>query len=163
MAKMTLEGFDKLEEKLGRLEKKTAKKIVRTATREAAKVTLANVKSNAKSMVGGNMGGLLAKFAKVVVFKHQRRGSYGVQIGMKPNVPEFDYWPVGASSSLSSRKSTGKKSYIPAAIEYGHDNAKPIPFIRRAFDATRKRGYPGPLHRKLVSSDAKPPAIRFSA
>ena len=139
MAKMTLEGFEGLEKKLVNLERGTANKIVRTATRDAAKVTLVQVKSNAKTMVGGNMGALLAKHAKIVVFKHQRRGSYGVQIGMKPNVPEFDYWPVGSSSSLRSKRTTDKKSYIPAALEYGHGNARPIPYIRRAWDATRSK------------------------
>ena len=136
---MTLDGFDGLDRQLLNLERKVAKKIVRTATRESAKVTLTQVKTNAGTMVGGNMGALLAKFAKIIVFKHQRKGSYGVQIGMKPNVDQFDYWPVGASSNLSNRKSTGKKSYIPAAIEYGHDNARPIPFIRNAFDKTKAK------------------------
>lgn len=139
MSDFPLEGFKGLDKKLSALPQKVAKKIVRTATREAAKVTLKKVKSNAKSMIGGNMGALIAKHAKVIVFKHQRRGSYGVQIGMKPNVPQFDYWPVGASSSLRSRRTTGKKSYIPAALEYGHDNARPIPFIRSAWAATKGR------------------------
>jgi HK97 gp10 family phage protein len=136
---MQLEGFEKLDRQLNTLPKKVAKKIVRTATRKAAKVTLNKVKSNAKTMVGGNMGGLLSKYAKIIVFKHQRRGSYGLQIGMKPDVPQFDYWPVGASSSLTTRRTTGKKSYIPAAIEYGHDNARPIPFIRSAFETTKAK------------------------
>jgi len=136
---MTLSGFDGLDKQLLSLERKVAKKIVRTATREAAKVTLKKVKENAGSMVGGNMGALLAKFAKIIVFKHQRKGSYGVQIGMKPNVPQFDYYPVGASSALTTRKTTGKKSYIPAAIEYGHDNARPIPYIRSAFQSTKAK------------------------
>ena len=139
MTRMRLEGFEGLDRKLTALPQKVAKKIVRTATREAAKVTLKKVKSNAKSMVGGNMGALLSRHAKVVVFKHQRKGSYGVQIGMKPNVPEFDYYPVGASSSLTTRKTTGKKSYIPAAIEHGHDEARPIPFIRAAWSSTKAR------------------------
>ena len=137
MSSMTLEGFDGLEKQLLELEKKVSKGIVRKSTRAGAKVMLAAVKSNALSMIGGNMGGLMSKKAAVIVFKHQRKGSYGVQIGMKPNVPEFDYWPVGSSSSLSSRKVSGKKSYIPAALEYGHDNARPIPYIRRAFDASK--------------------------
>lgn len=139
MSSMTLEGFEGLGAKLLRLEKKTAKKIVRSSTRAAAKVTLKQVKSNAKSMIGGNMGSLIAKHAKVIVFKHQRKGSYGVQIGMKPNVPQFDYWPVGSSSSLRARRTTGKKSYIPAAIEYGHGNARPIPYIRRAWETTKPK------------------------
>ena len=139
MASMTLTGFDGLEKKLKSLPGKVAKKIVRTATREAAKVTLKQVKSNAKSMIGGNMGALISKHAVVRVFKFQRKGSYGVQIGMRPNVPQFDYWPIGSSSGLKNRKTSGKKSYIPAAIEYGHDNASPIPYIRRAFDTTKAR------------------------
>lgn len=139
MASMTLEGFDGLEKKLVKLGRKVSKPIVRTATRDAAKVTLVQVKANAKSMIGGNMGALIAKKAGVIVFKHQRKGSYGVQIGMKPNVPEFDYWPAGSKSSLFTKKVSGKKSYIPAALEYGHGNAKPIPYIRRAFDSSRSK------------------------
>ena len=104
MTTRALEGFEGLDKTLSALPKKVAKKIVRKATRESAKVTLKQVKANAKSMIGGNMGALIAKHAKVIVFKHQRRGSYGVQIGMKPNVPEFDYWPVGASSRERSGK-----------------------------------------------------------
>jgi hypothetical protein len=136
---LTTTGFEIFDAKLARLETKVAKKIVKDATRGGAKNTLKKIKSNAKSMVGGNMGALLAKHAKIIVFKHQRRGSWGVQIGMKSGVPEFDYWPIGTSSSLSSRKTTGKKSYIPAAIEYGHGNATPIPYIRAAWSATKSR------------------------
>ena len=132
-------GFDLFDAKLARLSDKVAKKIVKDATRGGAKNTLKKIKSNAKSMVGGNMGALLARHVKIIVFKHQRRGSWGVQIGMKAGVPEFDYYPVGASSSLTGRKTTGKKSYIPAAIEWGHDEARPIPYIRAAWAITRKQ------------------------
>jgi HK97 gp10 family phage protein len=136
---MVLSGFEGLDRKLKALGDKIGKDITRKATRAAANNTLKQVKANAKSMIGGNMGGLIAKHAKVIVFKHQRKGSYGVQIGMKANVPQFDYWPVGSSSNLANRKSAGKKSYIPAAIEYGHGNARPIPYIRAAWNATKRR------------------------
>jgi HK97 gp10 family phage protein len=136
---MVLSGFEGLDRKLLSLERKVAKKIVRKATRESAKVVLKQVKANAKSMIGGNMGALIAKNAKVIVFKFQRKGSYGVQIGMKPNVPQFDYWPIGSSSNLANRKSKGRKSYIPAAIEWGHGNARPIPYIRAAWASTKVR------------------------
>jgi hypothetical protein len=134
---LTTTGFEIFDAKLARLEDKVAKKIVKDATRDGAKNTLKKIKSNAKSMVGGNMGALLARHAKIIVFKHQRKGSWGVQIGMKSGVPEFDYYPIGASSSLTGRKATGKKSYIPAAIEYGHDEARPIPYIRAAWAVTK--------------------------
>ena len=72
------------------------------------------------------MGTLLAKHAKIIVFKHQRRGSWGVQIGMKAGVPEFTEY-----SKL------GKRNYIPSAIEFGHGNARPIPYIRNAWEKTK--------------------------
>jgi hypothetical protein len=143
-------GFEIFDAQLQALETKVAKTIVRKAVRGGAKNTLKQVKRNAKTMVGGNMGSLLAKKAAIIVFGHQRRGSYGVQIGMKPNVPQFDSWRQGSRTSIqfsrgkaggvtrSPGKTTGK-SYIPAAIEYGHGNAKPIPFIRSAWARTKKK------------------------
>ncbi len=139
---MKTKGFEGLDAQLQALETKVAKGIIRTAVREGGKNTLKKVKANAQSMVGGNMGMLLAKHAKIIVFGHQRRGSYGIQIGMKPKVPEFDYYRKGSQTGVDFSgggkigKTTGK-SYIPAAIEYGHDNARPIPFIRSAWAATK--------------------------
>ena len=121
-------GFELFDKQLKNLERKVAKKIVKTATRVAAKNTLKSIKANANSMIGGEMRTLIAKNAKIIVFKHQRKGSWGVQIGMKAGVPEFvDYSKVG------------KRNYIPAAIEFGHDNSKPIPYIRKAWDKTKKQ------------------------
>lgn len=125
---MNTKGFELFDAKLKALPTKVGKKIVRTATRAGAKNTLKEVKSNAKSLIGGEMGTLIAKHAKIIVFKHQRRGSFGVQIGMKAGVPEFtDYSKVG------------RRNYIPAAIEFGHGNARPIPFIRSAWDKTKRQ------------------------
>jgi hypothetical protein len=154
---LTTTGFELFDAKLIKLEHKVAKKIVKDATRGAAKITLKQIKANAKSMIGGNMGALIAKHAKIIVFKHQRRGSWGVQIGMKAGVPEFDYWPVGSSSSLSTRKSTRKKSYIPAAIEHGHGNATPIPYIRSAWVQTKARDIKtmGKLLKQGIEREAK--------
>jgi hypothetical protein len=63
---------------------------------------------------------------------------------MKPRVPEFDSWRQGSATSVDFSKGgkigkTTGKSYIPAALEYGHGNARPIPFIRSAWDATKGR------------------------
>lgn len=151
---MTIElktkGFEIFDAQLQALETKVAKGIVRKAVRGGAKETLKQVKINAKVMVGGDMGSLLAKHAKIIVFGFQRRGSYGVQIGMRPNVPQFDSWRQGSRTiadfsrgkSGAATRSIGKtigKSYIPAAIEYGHGNAKPIPFIRNAWNRTKRK------------------------
>jgi len=136
---MRLDGFEDLDKKLALLPQKVSKDIVRKGTRVGANTILPKIKSNAKSMIGGKMGSLIAEKAAIIVFKHQRKGSYGVQIGMKANVPEFDYWAVGASSSLKSRRTIGKKSYIPAALEYGHGNGRPIPYIRAAWESSKAK------------------------
>ena len=105
---LKLEGFREFDAKLKRLVPKVAKKIVRQATKAAAKNTLKRVKENAKSMIGGEMGDLIARNAKVFVFKHQRRGSWGVQIGMDPREKRFIH--------IST---VGKRSYIPSAMSMG--------------------------------------------
>jgi HK97 gp10 family phage protein len=124
---LKLDGFAEFDAQLKNLELKVAKGIVRKATRAGAKNTLKQVKANAMAMVGGAMGALIARRAKVFVFKHQRRGSWGVQIGMDPKEEKFIHY-----------SKNGKRSYIPSAIEYGHDDARPIPFIRSAWDKTKK-------------------------
>jgi HK97 gp10 family phage protein len=125
---LKLDGFAEFDAKLKRLVPKVAKKIVRQATKAAAKNTLKRVKENAKSMIGGEMGDLIARNAKVFVFKHQRRGSWGVQIGMDPREKRF----IHISQS-------GRRSYIPSALEYGHGNAKPKAYIRKAWAETKQQ------------------------
>jgi hypothetical protein len=125
--KLTPIGFEIFDLQLKNMELKVAKTIVRRVTRTAAKNTLKEVKLNALRMVNGEMGELLFHNAKIFTFKHQRRGSFGVQIGMDPAEEKFIHY-----------SKNGKRSYIPSAIEYGHDDARPIPFIRSAWDKTKK-------------------------
>ena len=124
---VTLEGGKQLEKKLLVLEQKTAKKVVRKATRAATKPVQKATKENATTMVGGDMGNLLKKHIVVRAFRKQKRGSYGLSVKLRPGVDEFDYV-----------SKDGKRSYIPAAIEYGHDNAAAIPFMRKAADSELK-------------------------
>lgn len=121
-----LEGGKELNAKLLKMERKVAKQVVKKAVRAATKPMIAAGRSNARGMIGGTMGALIAKNIKAIVFKFQRSGSWGMQVGMKPDVPEFEDFTA-----------EGKKNYIPAAIEYGHDEAAAIPFIRKAWDATK--------------------------
>lgn len=123
-----LTGGKELNAKLLRLENKVGKKVVKTAVRASTKPMLNTGKSNARSMIGGTMGALIAKNFKALVFKFQRPGSWGMQVGMKPDVPELEEYSAD-----------GRKNYIPAALEYGHDNAAAVPFIRNAWDATVKK------------------------
>jgi HK97 gp10 family phage protein len=123
-----LEGVRPLAEKLARLEQTVGKKIVKKAVTKGAAVVRKAARSNAKSMVGGTMGGLLAKNIASLAYKKQRRGSHARWVGVKSGVDEFVH--------VSRR---GKRSYIPAAIEFGHDNAAAIPFTRSAAESHGER------------------------
>ena len=128
-------GIKELEDKLKRLELKSAKKIVRRGVRAGSKVIQQEQKSNATSMVGGTMGSLISK-ALAIRSPKQRRGSYALRVMLKPN-DEFVYVTK-----------SGTRHFIPVAIEYGHAypgqggsgaaDVMPIPFARTALDTKRR-------------------------
>lgn len=129
MLSMTLSGDKALERKLRKLPNTVAKKVVRSAVRKGAKPILAAAKANAAGMVGGQMGSLLRRFLTIRAFRRQRRGSYGVRVDVNEKGDEYF---IDVSKS-------GKRNWIPAAIEYGHDNAPAIPFMRSAMDRTKEQ------------------------
>ena len=145
---MTVKGAKELEKMLSRLEKKESAKIARKETRNAQKtVMLPEVKSNANSMVGGDMGRTIAKKLAVRAMTKMKRGSYGAKVVIKPH-EAFVY-----------ESAAGVRSYIPNAIEYGHAGpwnaggikvAKPIPFKRKAYEEKRR-----PLAEKLSKEIVK--------
>ncbi len=125
-------GLAEFDLKMRMLDRKVKRKLVRTAVKTGANIIKQQAASNARSMVGGEMGDLLAKNLKVHIFRKQKRGSYGVSIWTKPGVMGF-IWIT----------QDGTQEYIPAAIEFGHyggwqqDNPSfvpAIPFMRTAFD-----------------------------
>ena len=127
-----LQGGAALEAKLKRLGGPESKKIIKKAVRVGAKVVLKAARANAKSMVGGDMGKLISRNLQVRAHKKQRRGSYIVGVQIKPGVDEFVHKP----------ESGGGQTYIPAAIEYGHDgpggeHVAAVPFMRKASDTTK--------------------------
>jgi len=108
--KMKITGLNELEQKLKKIEKIEAKKIIRKAVREAQKIDLAASKDNAKSMVGGEMGNKIASALKIKAVNKQRKGSYALQVAIDPTqAEEFVHNTKG-----------GTRYYIPTAIEYGH-------------------------------------------
>ncbi len=127
---MTITGAKELEKKLDALERKVGRSISRKAARAGAKVVQAEAKSNARTMVGGNFGRLLARKIVVRTPRRQRRGSYSLDVQTQPieKFPEAEH---------VTRE--GKRYYIPAVIEYGHGNARAIPYMRRAWDTTREK------------------------
>jgi HK97 gp10 family phage protein len=142
--KKTLTGFKELDAKLSKLENKVAKTIVKKANRLAIKEVKKVVERRAKRMVGGQMGSLIAANVKIQVFKKQRKGSYGLRVGIKPDVPEFQgksqshFRTVQGKTRSITKLFKGKRWYIPAALEYGHGSARPIPFFRSAWNASKK-------------------------
>jgi hypothetical protein len=140
----TLEGFDELDAKLMKLGNKVAKSIVKKANRIAIKEVKVVVQRRAKRMVGGEMGSLIARKVFIQVFKKQRKGSFGLRVGIRPDVPEFTGKSQTRLKTVQGKTKTvrkwmkGKRWYIPAALEYGHGNARPIPFFRSAWAASKK-------------------------
>lgn len=143
MIGITLKGGKELERKLLALEKKVTKKIVRKAVRAGLKPTHKAAKSNAKSIVGRNMGRLIFKNLVLRAFKKQKRGSYGVTVRIKTE-------SEGAPKEFISETKDGKRYFVPAAIEYGHGlpgeggkGLKTVPeisFMRKAADQKLGKG-----------------------
>lgn len=133
MISIQLEGGKELEKKLRGLETKVAKKVVRKAVRNAQKPVLTAMKANARNMIGGHMGGLIAANVVVRAQKKQRRGSYAMNVRLKSE-------SEGAPMEFIHITKEGKRHFIPAAIEFGHGPGKEqvaIPFGRSAADSTR--------------------------
>lgn len=133
---LKIENARQIQDALNKFEKKVAKKIVRQAVRAAWKPLLDRAKTNARSVVGGKMGSLIASKMQLRAFRRQRRGQYGMMVRIRPGVDEF----VHASKS-------GNRAYIPSAIEYGHafpyrggkgatKDVAAMPFMRPALDVT---------------------------
>ena len=139
MISMTLEGGKQLEAKLLGLERKVAKKIVRSAVRAGSKPILSAAKANAQSIVGGTMGGTIARSLQVRAMKKQRRSQYAVKIQHSEK----------ANDQLVHIAASGEREYIPNAIEYGHaapgrgggkNSPKDVPsrpYMRPAFDSSK--------------------------
>lgn len=123
-------GADAFEQALGLLPAKMSKKIVRKSVRAGQKPTLVRAKSNANSMVGGQMGALIAKKTKIKGPKRQKRGQYSLGV------------VVTADDAFFEISKAGDRNYIPAAIEYGHGQDKEkaaIPFMLQAGESQRPK------------------------
>ena len=122
-------GAKELEAKLKTLPLRLQKKVVRQAVRKAQKPMQVSAKANAQALVGGTMGGLIARSLQVRARRKQKRGSYTINVQFKAGMDKF----------IEETKS-GKRHFIPAAIEYGHmagdTYVPPIPFMREAAEST---------------------------
>ena len=125
-----IEGAAELEAKLQTLALKLQKRVVKGAVRAGQKPMQMRARSNARALPrstrrDGAMARLLAKHIVIKTPRKQRRGSYSLHVQMRSGVAAF----------------TSGKSYIPAAIEYGHGSspkAAARPFMRPAATATQR-------------------------
>lgn len=137
---------------LDRLERKTVNKIAKDICRKSMQPMLAAAQANAANLGQGRMSQLMSKKLKVYNIKKRnlRRGHFGAKISFQSKVPEFIGMQMNAFSNIKTRKTFGRRYYIPHAIEYGHafpgrgggkgapKDVAARPFIRPAFDSKKE-------------------------
>lgn len=130
-----IDGAKELMDNLSTLGLRVQRKVVRQAVRAAQKPMQAAGRSAARALGsevdsdGVDMSELLAQHIVIAVPRKQQAGSYSLHVQMRAGVSEF----VHVSKA-------GRRTYIPAAIEYGHMSGTTyvpaIPFLRQAAEAT---------------------------
>ena len=123
---MQVLGLQDLEAKLRQLPQVAAKRIVRKAVKKGAAVVRKAARINARAMVGGEMGHDISKSLATGKGKALRDG-FSVRVGPRSE----------DSEKFVTVSAAGRRSYVPAALEYGHDGVAAIPFFRAAWDSTK--------------------------
>lgn len=119
-------GRKDLERALSRLESRTQKKVLRQALRKSAKRTQARVVDNLSGeKVGVITGQLREAFKKSKIRGATRRGT--IRIGVE--FPTRDALGIAADDP----------HYYPTAVEFGHGNVPPYPYMRPAVDEHRTK------------------------
>lgn len=112
-------GDKRISAKLGALDLKVQKKIVRKALRKAARPILAEARARVAVDTGKLRDGLSIKAVRA------RRGVFGVQVVTPRRVD------LGIPADA--------KGFYPAVLEYGSENHPPRPYLRPALDANREK------------------------
>ena len=129
-----IQGGAELDRKLQLLGKNAANKLMKKGLKAGAQLIAKEVKKKAPVLTG-----TLKKSIKVKTSKKKRgKKEIGFNVGFDTKkYPQLVAYAKGASSSLKTKKTTGKRYFYPAAIEYGTKNMEPKPFIRPAFNHTK--------------------------
>jgi len=132
-----IEGAAELERNLATLPDRIARNVTRRAVREAQRIMLRAGQAGARSLPRAqqrlfargeedlSMSELMARSLTIAAPRRQIAHSYSLHVQFAKDVPEF----------LHTSKRTGRTTYIPAAIEYGHGatpEAAARPFMRQA-------------------------------
>ena len=167
MITMTLEGGKELEAKMTILQTKLQKKINRQAVRKAIKVILTAAQAGARGLSGRgsanklndvDMSELIAKSLQIVVGRVKRSGQYYMSVRHSPKYNDvFVHQSAGVARPEGKRGGVpSRRTYIPAAIEYGHTAPNgtfvpPNPYLRPAFDTNTRKAW-RILQRELFSN-----------
>lgn len=166
--KVEVKGMDRILKKMANMERKESQKAIRKGVHAGRKQTLREAKSRASSLerVGTGMAEAIADALVIRVVKQKTLKRLGYKSAYAKEVtfntskyPQLIHYPKGSYSErwagrdrrgrlAIKRKTFGKRSFIPYAIEYGHAGpgnhgggrvAAPKPFIRPAHEATKKQ------------------------
>ena len=97
------------------------RKIANASLRQGAKITQKAVKKEAPVKRG-----VLKRAVTVRVKKGRKKGIFGFNVLFNiKKFPQLVYYTKGSAS--------GKRYFIPAAVEFGHGNAKKNRFMKRGF------------------------------
>lgn len=113
---VVITGIRRIDKKLKLLPLKVQKKVVRQSMRKGMKIVLSEVKSEAP-VDSGVLKSNLALRAR----KRKKRGTIELEVRIKAN------------DETKKTSKAGKTVFYPAIVEYGHGNAPPNPFMRRAY------------------------------
>jgi len=115
---------------------KVGERVLKKAVTKGANVILKEARKNAKTKIGGEMGGLIAKYliSRVWKRKHAHLWARNIRVSKDGN-EQFVH------QAKNSKYKSGR-TYIPTAIEYGHTfpNGTFVPpnsFMRAAFDSKK--------------------------
>ncbi len=117
---MSLKGSENLENKLDKLGRVGARKVLSKALRDEAKRAKKRIIRNVSGL--GRPTGTLLRAFKGAKVKSQAKKRTTVRIGVD--------WPTREKFGISP----ADPYFWPAAVEYGHPNAAPHPYLRPAID-----------------------------
>ena len=137
MITIKITGAEQIEQKLATLPQKMAVRVLDKSARAGCNVVLHQARRNAKSLVRGSMGSLIAKYIKTGKPARRYQPRHGVSMQVYISA-------LGNPYFVDER--SGKRAYIPFALEYGHAGpgdaggakvARPIGYLRKAWLSKR--------------------------
>ena len=129
-------GVKSLQKKLNRLAPAAQKKVIRKVLRASAKRGKARVLSNLSGHPVEIRSGVTYRAFRKAGIRSVARNRYEIRIGHVLPQPE----DLGIVRKPGPR-GQNRGHYYPMAIEFGHGNVRPYPFLRPAIDEHKQQEY----------------------